>query len=226
MPNAEMAVAKSSAWTLILLYKTLMGNDLDIKLLKTLATVQCQGLSICTIAHSTLKRLSDLGGSAQAILAKDSELHLMLNSRQQRKKRAAYRKDLESARTAVLSAPEKMQAIFGQNEDRVGCLQGLVDLDISEIFDSYKCEGVSYEEIYQECLSVHSANLCTKLQAAGDAAVQACQGWQQGGPHFWRAEAQAAASVQELTELMNKTVTVISLKDLKKSTDDFIDVRH
>ena len=219
MPNAEMAVAKSSAWTLILLCKTLMGNDPDIKLLKTLATVQCQGLSICTIAHSTLKRLSDLGGSAQAILAKDSELHLMLNSRQQRKKHAAYRKDLESARTAVLSAPEKMQAIFGQNEDRMGCLQGLSLIPTS-------VKGVSYEEVYQECLAVHSANLCTKLQAAGDAAVQACQGWQQGGPHFWRAEAQPAASVQELTELMNKTVTVISLKDLKKSTDDFIDVRH
>ena len=141
--------------------------------------LQSSARAICTITHSTLKRLSELGGSAH-LLAKNSELHLMLNARQQRKKRATYRKDLESKNCSP-ECSRKDAAHLRQNEDRVGCLR-----------------------------------LC------GSDVPWLAAGW----PAFWRAQGEPMASIQKLTELMNKTVIVISLKNLKKSTDNYIDVWH
>ena len=220
-----MSNAKTAAYTMILLFKTVFGSEADLKLLKTLCSVQCQGLSICTVGHAALKRLAESGADAKAILAKDVELNAMQNVQQQKKKkRAAYLKDLEDARAAVLGAQELMMSIFGKNEEFLGNLQDLVDLDIAEIFLAHKCEGVGYEDVFNECVKVHSTNLCLQLQACGDAAVQACQGCQEGGGKYWRAQAPPTASVQDLNELMSKTIVDLSLKDLKKSTDEFIEV--
>ena len=224
MPDHNMAELKASAYTLILLFKSALGSDPDLKLLKTLATVQCQGLSVCASAGGSMRKLSDLGSDAQARLANDPQLALLLTIQQTKQKRKTYQKELSDVRQSISKSSEQVTALFRGDETHLAAMQGLLDLDIGRAFDEHRSEGLDFETMFQDCLKVHAASLCRKLQSCAEDSVSVCQGWQQGGPHFWRDQAGAAASVQDLQQLLKRSILALNPKDLKRVTDDFIKV--
>ena len=222
MSNQGSAESKGNAMAMILLFKTAFGNDADLKVLRSVATVQCQGLSVCATANNSMRKLIELGADAQARLQADPNLSQMLLIQQNRGKRATYQKDLQGVQKQVTDAWEDIARLFGQKEDRLVTLQTFVELDLATEFQGHRCEGLNNDEVFQDCVRLHSAKLSQGLGEALSDAVSACQGWQGNGQKFWRADVSPSTSVGELLGLAEKSIFELSVKDLKKSTDDFI----
>eukprot|EP00439_Symbiodinium_sp_Y106_P046546 s5222_g5.t3 len=217
------AESKQNAYTLILLFKTVF-NEPDMKLLRALATTQCSGLAVCSAAHASLQKLANLGDDAEKRLAQDPDLILMTNVQQQRLKQNGYKQDLMKVTADMRSAEADLATLLGNDDYLIQELGLFAEYDIKAAFDDHGSEAVNFEVIFRDCLELRGAQLAKKLQDAGDEAVAACQGWQQGGVHFWRKEAGPDAAVSDLQELLKKSILALSPKEIKRTTENFIQV--
>ncbi|CAE7024040.1 unnamed protein product [Symbiodinium sp. CCMP2456] len=215
--------SKHKAYTMILLFKTVF-SDADVKLLKSLATTQCSGLAICSAAHAALQKLIQSGDDAEKRLAQDPDLILVTNVQQQRLKQKGYVQDLQKVQAQIRSAEADVATLLGNNDSFIHSLGCFAEYDMSAAFQEHSSEAINFETIFQDCLELRGAHLAKKLQDSGDEVVASCQGWQQGGLHFWRQAATPEASVSELQDLMKKSILALSPKDIKRTTDNFIQV--
>ena len=216
--------SKNAAITLILLFKTVFGNDPDLKHFKMLATVQCQGLSACATCNTNMKKLSESGSDASARLEADAKLVLLSTIQAQREKRGAYVKELLKVRATIESSMEEISQILNE-EKHLLVLQSFRDLDLTEAFVGHRCEDINYDAVFEDCVKLHGANLVNKLAEAAKAAIAACKDWHEGGLHYWRAQAKPEDTVASLQEKAAKSISSLSPRDLKKTTDDFIAAR-
>ena len=219
------AESKQKAYTLILLFKTVF-NDADVKLLKTLASTQCSGLAICTAAHAALQKLLRSGDDAEKRLAQDPDLMLLTNVQQQRLKQKGYLQDLQKVQADMKSVEGDLATLLGNNDNFTQELGSFAQYDICAAFQDHSSEAFNLETIFQDCLELRGVHLAKKLQESGDEAVSSCQGWQQGGLHFWRQAAGPDASVSELQELMKRSILALSGSQIKTATDNFIQVHR
>ena len=205
--------AKTGAMTMIVLFKQVfIANDPEVKLMKTVATVQCQGLSACASAVVALKRLRDSGADAEARLKADP--NLALNNG----KREAYQKELAGVREQAQSNFESVKNFFGGQEQLLLNTQSLLDMDLAQIIEEHRIEDMVYDDIFKDCARLHAANMSKKLVKCGEDAVEACKGWQQGSC----GSAAPDATVADLQKLAARSIKATSSRDLKQTTDDFI----
>ena len=215
--------AKTGAMTMIVLFKQVfITNDPEVKLMKTVATVQCQGLSACASAVVALKRLHDSGADAEARLKADPNLALLTVIQQNNGKREAYQKELAGVREQAQSNFESVKNFFGGQEQLLLNMQSLLDMDLAQIIKEHRIEDMVYDDIFKDCVRLHAANISKKLVKCGEDAVEACKGWQQGSSHFWRGSAAPDATVADLQKLAARSIKATSPRDLKQTTDDFI----